>query len=78
MPIKYDNTNVINLSKNPILHSRMKYIEIRHHFIKDQVVNEIISLDYVNTKNKLKNIFTKTLNSMILEDVWVYMIHQHD
>ena len=43
MRIKYENTSTINLSKNPILHSRMKHIEIRHHFIRDQITNEIIS-----------------------------------
>jgi hypothetical protein len=32
-----DNTDVICLSKNPILHSRSKHIEIKHHFIRDYV-----------------------------------------
>ena len=32
IPIRYDNTSAINLSKNPILHSRIKHTEIRHHF----------------------------------------------
>ena len=30
-----DNTAAICLSKNPILHSRAKHIEIKHHFIRD-------------------------------------------
>jgi len=33
IPIRCDNTSVINLSKNPVLHSRTKHIEIRHHFL---------------------------------------------
>ena len=37
IPIRCDNTSAINLSKNPILHSRTKHIEIRHHFLKDHV-----------------------------------------
>ena len=61
MPIRFDNTSAVNLSKNPILHSRMKHIEIRHHFIRDQVANEIISLDFINTENKLADIFIKPL-----------------
>ena len=32
LPIKCDNTSAINLSKNPVLHSRTRHIEIRHHF----------------------------------------------
>jgi len=33
IPIYCDNTAFICLSKNPILHSRAKHIEIKHHFI---------------------------------------------
>jgi len=32
-PIRCDNTSAINLSKNPVQHSRTKHIEIRHHFL---------------------------------------------
>ena len=49
-PIRYDNTSAINLTKNPIQHSRSKYIEIRHHFIREHVQNKDIILDYVCTK----------------------------
>ena len=28
-----DNTSVINLSKNPVQHSKSKHIEIQYHFI---------------------------------------------
>ena len=37
IPIRCDNTNAINLTKNSILHSRTKHIEIGHHFIRDHV-----------------------------------------
>ena len=59
--IKCDNTNVINLSKNPVWYSKSKHIEIRHHFIKEHVVNEDVMLDYVNTEDQIVDIFTKPL-----------------
>ena len=37
IPIFYDNTSSICLSKNPILHSKAKHIEIKHHFIMDYI-----------------------------------------
>ena len=37
IPIMCDNTSAIMISKNPVLHSRTKHIEIRHHFIRDNV-----------------------------------------
>ena len=33
MNIHCDNSSAINISKNLILHSQTKHIEIRHHFI---------------------------------------------
>ncbi|GJZ93365.1 retrovirus-related pol polyprotein from transposon TNT 1-94 [Tanacetum coccineum] len=35
--IMCDNKGAIGLSKNPVQHSRTKHIEIRHHFLRDNV-----------------------------------------
>jgi len=37
IPLRCDNTSAINLTKNPIMHSRTKHIEIRHLSIRDYV-----------------------------------------
>ncbi|GKE95846.1 retrovirus-related pol polyprotein from transposon TNT 1-94 [Tanacetum coccineum] len=37
IPVLYENKGAIDLSKNPVLHSRTKHIEIRHHFLRDNV-----------------------------------------
>ena len=62
IPIKCDNTSAINISKNPVLHSRTKHIKIRHHFIRDHVLKGDVVLEFVDTKNQLADIFTKPLN----------------
>ena len=61
IPIKCDNTSAINISKNPVLRSRTKHIEIRHHFRDHDLKGDVV-LEYVDTKNKLADIFTKPLN----------------
>lgn len=38
IPIMCDNTNAINISNNPIMHSRTKYIAIWYHFLKEKVI----------------------------------------
>ena len=60
--IKCDNTSAINLSKNPIQHSRSKHIDIRHHFLLDHVRNGDVVLEFIDTNNQLADIFTKPLN----------------
>ena len=61
-PIFCDNTNAINLSKNPVHHSRTKHIEVRHHFLRDHITKNDIKLEFISTKEQLANIFTKPLD----------------
>ena len=61
IPIRRDNTNVINLSKNPILFSRSQDIEIRNHFLREHEQKGDCVLEFVETKKQLVDIFTKSL-----------------
>ncbi|KAK7275147.1 hypothetical protein RIF29_16256 [Crotalaria pallida] len=61
IPIKCDNTSAINLTKNPVYHSRTKHIEIRHHFLRDHVQKGDCTIDFVSTENQLADVFTKPL-----------------
>ena len=58
-----DNTSAINLSKNLVQHSRTKHIEIRHHFLCDEVLKGAIKLDFIPTNLQLADIFTKPLKN---------------
>nr|GFA64078.1 retrotransposon protein, putative, unclassified [Tanacetum cinerariifolium] len=51
----------IALCCNNVQHSRSKHIDIRFHFIKEQVENGVVELYFVNTKYQLADIFTKAL-----------------
>ena len=56
-----DNTSAISLSKNPVMHSKTKHIPIKYHFLHEQVAEQNIKLEYVNTKEQIADIFTKPL-----------------
>ncbi|GJT25346.1 hypothetical protein Tco_0895283 [Tanacetum coccineum] len=45
IPIMCDNKGAIDLSKNPVQHSRTKHIEIRHHFLRDNIQKGNISIE---------------------------------
>src|SRR4030043_2348472 len=62
-----DNLSAINISKNPVLHSRTKHIDIRHHFIRDLVEDNIDTLEHVATEKQLADIFTKALDATTFE-----------
>ncbi|GKB76433.1 hypothetical protein Tco_0943328 [Tanacetum coccineum] len=61
VPIMCDNKGAINLSRNPIQHSRIKHIEIRHHFLRNNVQKGNISIKKVASKDNIADILTKPL-----------------
>ena len=60
--IKCDNTSVISISKNLVLHSKTKHIPIKYHFLREKVAQKVVRLEYVPTKEQTTDIFTKTLS----------------
>ncbi|GJS15097.1 hypothetical protein Tco_0409569 [Tanacetum coccineum] len=61
VPIMCDNKGAIDLSKNPVQHSHTKHIEIRHHFLRDNVQKGHISIEKVPSVNNITDILTKPL-----------------
>ncbi|GJS78469.1 hypothetical protein Tco_0728350 [Tanacetum coccineum] len=61
IPMYCDNKSAIDLCYNNVQHSRAKHINVRYHFIKEQVENEIVELYFVQTEYQLADIFTKPL-----------------
>ena len=45
------------LSKNPILHSRAKHIEIKHQFIRDYVQKGVLDIHFIDTDHQWADIF---------------------
>ncbi|GJY54134.1 hypothetical protein Tco_0445798 [Tanacetum coccineum] len=56
-----DNKSAISLCCNNVQHSRSKHIDIRYHFIKEQVENGVVELYFVKIEYQLVDIFTKAL-----------------
>ncbi|GJW89718.1 hypothetical protein Tco_0167271 [Tanacetum coccineum] len=59
IPLYYDNRSAIALCCNNIQHSQSKHIDIRHHFIREQVENNVVELYFVTMDYQLADIFTK-------------------
>ncbi|GKB48999.1 retrovirus-related pol polyprotein from transposon TNT 1-94 [Tanacetum coccineum] len=61
IPLYCNNQSAIALCCNNVQHSRSKHIDIRHHFIKEQMENRVVEVYFVETKYQLTDIFTKAL-----------------
>lgn len=62
MVVFCDNSSAIDISKNPVQHSKTKHIEIRYHFIRDWVERKIVALEYIPTEHQNADIFIKPLD----------------
>ncbi|GJX71722.1 retrovirus-related pol polyprotein from transposon TNT 1-94 [Tanacetum coccineum] len=61
IPLYCNNKSAIALCRTNVQHSRAKHIDIRYHFIKEQVDNGIVELYFIRTEYQLADIFTKPL-----------------
>nr|GEV72562.1 hypothetical protein [Tanacetum cinerariifolium] len=61
IPMYCDSKAAISISCNPVQHSRTKQIDVRYHFIKENVEKGIVELFFVRTEYQLADLFTKAL-----------------
>ncbi|GKB54912.1 hypothetical protein Tco_0905665 [Tanacetum coccineum] len=66
-PLYNDNKSAIALCCNNVQHSRSNHIDIRYHFIKEQVENGLVEQYFIGTEYQLADIFTKALPRERLE-----------
>ncbi|GJW52929.1 putative ribonuclease H-like domain-containing protein [Tanacetum coccineum] len=57
--IHIDNESTICIVKNPVLHSKTKHIQIRHHFIRDCYEQRLINVVKVHTDDNVADLLTK-------------------
>ena len=61
LPLWNDNASAIALSKNPTSHDKSKHIAMRHHFIREKVLDNTVSLSHVPSAENLADMLTKSL-----------------
>nr|GEU67738.1 retrovirus-related Pol polyprotein from transposon TNT 1-94 [Tanacetum cinerariifolium] len=61
VPIFCDNTSVIAISNNLVLHFKTKHIDIKYHFIREYILKGDIELYFEPTELHLADIFSKPL-----------------
>ena len=54
-----DNQSAMSMVKNPQFHGRSKHISTKYHFIREQVSNDKICLEYCPTEDMLADLLTK-------------------
>ena len=63
-----DNQGAIHLVKNKVTSERSKHIDLKFHFLRDQVKKDILTFKYVPSRENKADIFTKTLPKKMASD----------
>lgn len=56
-----DNQSAISMTKNPQFHGRAKHIDLKYHFVRDQVSEGTVKLEYCPSKEMIADMLTKGL-----------------
>ena len=62
-----DNQGAIELAKNAKYHNRTKHIDICHHFVRERIVSNEISVSFCPTEDMVADIMTKGLTRVTFE-----------
>ena len=55
-----DNQAAQAMAANPVNHERTKHIDVAYHFVREAVAANMIKLYYINTKNNISDLLTKS------------------
>ena len=59
--LKEDNQGAIAIAKNPVTHNRTKHIDIRYHFVRENVHDNVVNMTYCPSVSMIAAILTKLI-----------------
>lgn len=71
-----DNQSAQKLCRNSVFHARTKHIDIRHHFIRENVTNGIIDVEYLCTNDMIADLLTKPLSKEKHDKFLYQLLHR--
>ncbi|XP_055822001.1 uncharacterized protein LOC129890481 [Solanum dulcamara] len=60
-----DNLSVLYMTVNPVMHARIKYVEMDYHFVREKVAKGQLLTQFVRSKDQLDDIHTKALTKKL-------------
>ena len=62
-----DSQSAIDLSKNSMYHSRTKHIDVRYHWLRSAIEDQLLQLKKIHTDENVADMLTKAVSKEKLE-----------
>lgn len=62
-----DNMGALKLAENPVFHARSKHIDIRHHFVRENLHEGRFRIEHISSDRNVADLFTKSLPRVKIE-----------
>ncbi|KAL4317827.1 hypothetical protein GQ457_18G022820 [Hibiscus cannabinus] len=56
-----DNTSVVAMAANPVVHAKSKHVDLDLLFIREKVLQQSLQVNYIPTQHQTADIFTETM-----------------
>jgi hypothetical protein len=62
-----DNMSAINLAKNLVAHGRSKHIEMKFHYLREQINNGKLVLKHCRSEDQMADVLTKAVQTDVFK-----------
>src|SRR6202035_1190951 len=65
--INCDNLGTVQFSQNPQHHQRSKHVDVRYHYIRQLIEDNLVKIQHIGTKHMVADMLTKPLKPALVK-----------